>query len=194
METARNGMLAAPMKGWSPTCWILSTSASGTRPSRTARRCSAPLKPSWPRAFTVMLTVPPVCILTASAKAMALWVWKLPSGHTVDKSQLAVAAVARVERWPAASIVAAPTVKVRRVIIRPLLLLKSKRMPPLEASARETVNRNRILVRHQAAFDVVANAFRRALPWLADPGTARRHHHKPIVRRHGLKALAAQLL
>src|SRR5258707_8968482 len=141
-----------------------------------------------------MLTVPSVCFLTSSANAMAFWVWKLPSGHTVDKSQLAVAAVARVERWPAASIVAAPAVKVRRVIIRPLLLLKSKRMPPPDASAHETVTRNRILVRHQAAFDVVANAFRRALPWLADPGTARRHHHKPIVRRHGLKALAAQLL
>jgi hypothetical protein len=55
---------------------------------------------------------------------MALWVWKLPSGHTVDKSQLAVAAMARVERWPAASIVTAPVVKVRRVIIRPLRLVK----------------------------------------------------------------------
>src|SRR5438094_500750 len=110
MDTARNGMLSTPMKGSSPTCWILSTSASGTRPSRTARRCSGPLKPSWPPAFTVMLTAPSVCFLTASAKAMALWVWKLPSGHTVDMSQFAVAAMARVERWPAASIVAAPAV------------------------------------------------------------------------------------
>jgi hypothetical protein len=58
--------------------------------------------------------------LTASAKALALWVWKLPSGHTVDKSQFAVAATARVEKYPAAIVVVAPAVKVRRVIIRPL--------------------------------------------------------------------------
>jgi hypothetical protein len=71
-----------------------------------------------------MLTAPPVCYLTSSAKAMAFWVWKLPSGHTVDMSQLAVAALARVERWPAASIAAAPVVTVRRVIIRPLLFVE----------------------------------------------------------------------
>jgi hypothetical protein len=51
---------------------------------------------------------------------MAFWVWKLASGHTVDMSQFAVAAMARVERWPAASIVAAAVVKVRRVIMHPL--------------------------------------------------------------------------
>src|SRR5437899_9718924 len=67
-------------------------------------------------------------------------------------------------------------------------------MPPPDASAGETVNCNRILVRHQAAFDVVTHACRRALPWIADPGAAWRQHHQPIVRRHGLKTLAAQLL
>src|SRR6266699_2310614 len=142
-----------------------------------------------------MLTVPLVCFLTSSAKAMALWVWKLPSGHTVDMSQLAVAAIARVEIWPAASIVAAPAVKVRRVIIYSLRLVEIETWcRPPDASAHEAVNRNCILARYQTAFDIIAHARGHALARVADPGAPGRHHHKPIVRRHGLKTLAAQLL
>src|SRR5258708_17197458 len=65
-------------------------------------------------------------------------------------------------------------------------------MPP-DASAFEIIDRHCILARHQAAFDVVAHACGCALPRVADPGAAWCHHHEPIVRRHGLKALAAQL-
>src|SRR5262245_48316997 len=71
---------------------MLSTSAIGTRPSRTARKCSGPLKPSWPPALTVISTPPLVAFLTSSAKRMAFLVWKLPSGQTVDRSHLVWAA------------------------------------------------------------------------------------------------------
>jgi hypothetical protein len=44
-----------------------------------------------------MFTAPPVCFLASSANAMAFLVWKLLSGHTVDRSQFVVGARARVE-------------------------------------------------------------------------------------------------
>src|SRR5712691_5178115 len=65
-------------------------------------------------------------------------------------------------------------------------------MPP-DASAPEIIDRNCILARHQAAFDIVAHACGRALPRVADSGAAWCHHDEPILRRHALKALAAQL-
>src|SRR3954454_15844024 len=72
--------------------------------------------------------------------------------------------------------------------------IKAKANPAArDASARQTVNRNRIRARHQAAFDVVLHTCRRALLRVADPGAAGRQHHQTIVRRHGLKPLAAQL-
>ena len=64
----------------------------GTRPSRTARRCSGPLKPSWPPDLTVISTAPFVAFLTSSAKRRAFWVWKFVSGQTVERSHLTCAA------------------------------------------------------------------------------------------------------
>ena len=73
------GMLSTPMNGSSPTCWMLRTSASGTRPSRTARRCSGPLKPSWPPAFTVIVD-----------RAAGLLLDLLGEGHGVLGVEIAV--------------------------------------------------------------------------------------------------------
>ena len=81
-------MPSTPMIGSSPICWMLRMSAIGTSPSRTARSCSGPLKPSWPPDFTSISTAPEVPALTSSAKLLALMVWKLPSGQTVARRQL----------------------------------------------------------------------------------------------------------
>src|SRR6185503_5789170 len=91
-EATRKGMPSVPSTGSSPTCWMFSTSAIGTSPSRTARRCSGPLKPSWPPALTVISTLPLVAFFTSSAKRIAFLVWKLPSGQTVERSHLVCAA------------------------------------------------------------------------------------------------------
>src|SRR3954451_187250 len=98
-------------------------------------------------------------------------------------SQLTVAARARVEMWPAASSVAAPAVKLRRVIIEPLRLLRARRL----RSSRMPINCNRVVGRHEAAFDIVVDGCRRALPGIADAGAAWRQDHQPVVRRHLLK-------
>ena len=84
-------MPSMPIIGSSPTCWMLRMSAIGTSPSRTARSCSGPLKPSWPPDLTSISTAPEVAFLTSSAKRLALMVWKLPSGHTVASGSFSVA-------------------------------------------------------------------------------------------------------
>ena len=53
------------------------------------------------------------------------------------------------------------------------------------ALPRVSVNRNRIVGRHEAAFDVVVDRSRRALVGGADAAAARRQHHQPVARRHG---------
>ena len=70
-------MPSIPMNGSSPTCWVFGSLAIGTRPSRTARRHSGPLKPSCPPDLTSISTAPPVALRTSSAKRRQLTTWKL---------------------------------------------------------------------------------------------------------------------
>ena len=56
------------------------------------------------------------------------------------------------------------------------------------------INCNRVVGRHEAAFDVVVDGCRRALPGIADAGAAWCQHHQPVVGRHLLKAFSTQLL
>src|SRR6476619_4581361 len=115
-EPTRKGMPSVPSTGSSPTCWMLSTSAIGTSPSRTARRCSGPLKPSWPPALTVISTLPLVAFLTSSAKRIAFLVWKLPSGQTVERSHLVCAAAEALANARAAAAMR-PTAVLRCLLI-----------------------------------------------------------------------------
>jgi hypothetical protein len=111
-EPTRNGIDSVPSIGSSPICWMLRISASGTSPSRTARSCSGPLKPSEPPACTVIFTSPPVALPTSSAKRLALVVWKFPSGQTVARSRLVAADAGSVVLARTAAV---PTMKSRRV-------------------------------------------------------------------------------
>src|SRR4051812_6116211 len=56
------------------------------------------------------------------------------------------------------------------------------------------INCNRVVGRHETAFDVVVDGRRRALPGIANAGAAWCQHHQPVVRRHLLKAFSTQLL
>ena len=84
-------------------------SAIGTRPSRTARICSGPLKPSCPPAFTSMSTAPFVAFFTSSAKRLTLTVWKLPSGQTVASGSLRAACPITTAGAPTIAIAPTPT-------------------------------------------------------------------------------------
>ena len=109
-------MPSTPMIGSSPTCWMLRMSAIGTRPSRTARSCSGPLKPSWPPDLTSMSTAPEVPVLTSSAKCLALIVWKLPSGHTVASGSFSAACARTIAGAPITAAAPIPMPALRAVL------------------------------------------------------------------------------
>ena len=94
-----------PMNGSSPTCWVLRYSAIGTSPSRTARRHSGPLNPSWPPDFTSISIAPPVAFFTSSAKRRQLTMWKLASGQTVASGSF----IGACARTTAGAITSAPS-------------------------------------------------------------------------------------
>src|SRR6476660_8796146 len=72
------------------------------------------------------------------------------------------------------------------LLVLPAIAIKPQSARPVE--------RGGVVRRNQAALDVVAHAVARALGGIADAGAAGRHHHEAVLRRYGLKALAAHLL
>ena len=104
-------MPSMPMIGSSPTCWMLRMSAIGTSPSRTARSCSGPLKPSWPPDFTSISTAPAVPFLDLVGERLALMVWKLPSGHTVASGSFNAACACTIAGAPSNAPIPTPAFK-----------------------------------------------------------------------------------
>src|SRR5947209_11293865 len=169
---------------------MLRISASGTSPSRTARNCSGPLKPSEPPACTVILISPPVALPTSSANFFAFVVWKFPSGHTVARSRLVAADT--VLNAPLASTAPAPTMNSRRVNIESLpsfvatSLRRFSRLVAIQIPCRS--------FRDQFVGQIARDALGRALVRRTDPAATRREHDQPVVRRDFLESLAAHLL
>ena len=77
-EVARNGIESTPKIALSFWCADNNRSPAGAWPVCTARLISLPLN-SEPPPWTTISSLPPVATLTASAKALPFWVWKLLS-------------------------------------------------------------------------------------------------------------------
>src|SRR3954470_10233024 len=153
---------------------MLRMSASGTSPSRTARNCSGPLKPSEPPACTMIFTSPPVALPTSSANFLAFVVWKFPSGQTVARSRL-VAADAGCVRAVLGRTAPGPTKNLRRVNMT----------APLSSFLRRLQWRVAIQIpcrfgRDQFIGQVARDALGRALLRRADAAAAGRVHHEPV--------------
>src|SRR5437868_405496 len=171
---------------------MLRMSASGTSPSRTARSCSGPLKPSEPPACTVILTSPFVTLPISSANFLAFVVWKFPSGQTVARSRL-VAADAGCVRAVLARTAPVPTTNSRRVNMTAPLVL-SWRSLFRRFQRRVAIQIPCRFGRHQFIGEVARDALGRTLVGRTDAATAWRMHDQPIAGRNFLEALAAHFL